>query len=63
MRMEQWVSRQEAAQILGVTVAVVDRLIATGALPRYRLRGQWVRLRKADVEELHGIPVELLERC
>lgn len=47
-----YLSRQEAAVILGVTLAQVDQLIATGLLDRYRLRGLYIRLRRQQVEEL-----------
>lgn len=57
----QYVSRQEAAEQLGVDLTVVDRLIATGVLPRYRLRGRYVRVRQDDVDELKTLPTEFLE--
>jgi excisionase family DNA binding protein len=61
--MQQWLSRQEAAAVLGLTVAEVDRLIATGLLPRYRLRERYVRVRKEDVDQLADVPIEWLLRC
>lgn len=57
----QYISRQEAAEQLGVSVAVIDRLIATAVLPRYRLRGLYVRVRQDDVDELKSLPIEFLE--
>lgn len=60
---ERYLSRQEAAIMLGVPVAVVDRLIATGALPRYRLRDRYVRVREGDVAELAHVPRDVLARC
>lgn len=58
-----YVSRQEAATILGVDLATVDRLIATGVLDRYRLRDRYIRVRADQVAELIGLPREWLTRC
>lgn len=63
MSQQQFMSRQEAAALLGVTVAVVDRLIATGALPRYRIGGVYVRVRERDVDLLADVPREWLRNC
>lgn len=60
---ERYLSRQEAALVLGVSVDTVDRLISTGALPRYRLRERYVRIREKDVQQLLDVPREWLERC
>jgi excisionase family DNA binding protein len=60
---ETWVSRQEAAVLLGVPLDAVDRMIRTGLLPRYRLRGRYVRLRLRDVEPLLNVPRDWLLRC
>jgi excisionase family DNA binding protein len=57
----QYITRQEAGEQLGVPVTVIDRLITTGALPRYRLRERYVRVRQADVDELKELPHEFLE--
>lgn len=59
----RYLSRQEAAAELGVDVAVVDRLIATGVLTRYRIRGRWVRVEAGEVEDLTDFPRPWLERC
>lgn len=56
-------SRHEAARVLGVDVAVVDRLISAGALDRYRLRGRYVRVKGDQVEDLAALPAEWLARC
>lgn len=58
-----YLSRQEAALRLGVSVAVVDRLIATGALDRYRVAGRWVRVSAGQVAELAALPRAWLIRC
>lgn len=63
MTHNQYMSRQEAAFRLSVTVAVVDRLIATGALDRYRLRGRYVRVLRTQVEELAELDPELLRNA
>lgn len=59
----KFLSRQEAAGRLKVDVAVVDRLIETGVLARYRIRGRWVRVLGREVEELAHFPAEWLRRC
>lgn len=59
----RFLSRQEAAAVLGVDVGVVDRLIATGALDRYRIRGRWVRVRADQVHDLSALPRDWLRRC
>lgn len=59
----RYLSRQEAAAELGVDVAVVDRLIATGVLTRYRIRGRWVRVEAGQVAEVATLPRTWLERC
>lgn len=58
-----YLSRQEAAAVLGVDVATVDRLISTGVLDRYRLRGLYIRVQASQVAELAGLPREWLSRC
>lgn len=59
----QFLSRQEAAAALKVDLAVVDRLIATGVLTRYRIRDRWIRVRADEVAVLADFPVEWLRRC
>lgn len=56
-------SRQEAAAVLGVDVAVVDRLISTGVLARYRIRERYIRVKASQVRDLTGLPKDWLERC
>lgn len=63
MTEHQYLSRQEAALILDVPVATVDRLIATGLLDRYRLRERYVRVREGQVRTLADLPREWLLRC
>jgi excisionase family DNA binding protein len=60
---ETYLSRQEAAAVLDVPLAAVDRLIATGLLPRYRIRERYIRVRQRDVETLLDVPREWLLRC
>lgn len=59
----KFLSRQEAAAQLGVSLVVVDRLIATGVLARYRLAGRWVRVLAGEVDVLADFPREWLARC
>jgi len=56
----KWTTRQEAAVFLGVDVEDIDRLIGAGLLLRYRLAGRYVRLLRAQVEELGHLDAELL---
>jgi hypothetical protein len=60
---DRFISRQEAAVALAVTVADIDRLIAVGLLARYRLRGLYVRVLRAQVDELASVPVEWLRNA
>jgi excisionase family DNA binding protein len=59
----KYLSRQEAAEVLGVPLDVVDRLIERGALDRYRLRGRYVRVLTHQVVALCDLPREWLMRC
>lgn len=58
-----YMSRQEAALALRVTVTVVDRLISVGLLDRYRLRGRYVRVLRPQVAELAALDPELLRNA
>lgn len=58
-----YISRQEAANRLGVSLATVDRLIATGLLKRYRIQGRYVRVAVRDVQPLLDVPRDWLDRC
>lgn len=47
------ITRQQAAEFLGVTLRGLDKMIARGDLTGYRIRGmRAVRLNAADVEAL-----------
>lgn len=59
----KFLSRQEAAAVLGVDLVTVDRLISTGALARYRIRGRYVRVKASQVRDLAGLPADWLRRC
>ena len=63
MTQEQFVTRQEAAGMLGVPVATIDRMIGQGLLRRYRIRERYVRVPKGDVEALLDVPRDWLLRC
>lgn len=60
---QSFLSRQEAADRLRVDLATIDRLIATGVLDRYRIRGRWIRVEAGQVAELADLPREWLRRC
>lgn len=49
--------------LLHLPVAAVDRLIATGMLPRYRIRDRYIRVRLRDVQALLDVPQDWLLRC
>jgi excisionase family DNA binding protein len=59
----EFVSRQEAAITLRCTVPDIDRYIALGLLPRYRVRGRYVRVRRADVAELATVDPDVLRNA
>jgi excisionase family DNA binding protein len=59
----KWLSRQEAALLLGLRLDDVDRLIATGLLDRFRIRGQYIRVRRDQVEELARLPSHWLRHA
>lgn len=48
---QHYVSRKVAGDFTGLSVDTIDRLIAAGKLPAYRV-GRSIRLRWADVEAL-----------
>lgn len=60
MSQHQYMSRQEAARILGVADTDIDRLINIGLLDRYRIRERYVRVRRAQVDELAALDPGLL---
>lgn len=49
--MEEWVSINEAAEILGITRATIYRWSRSGRLPIYKVVGK-SRIKKADIEKL-----------
>jgi excisionase family DNA binding protein len=59
----KWLSRQEAAALLGLRLADVDHLIHTGLLARYRIRDRYVRVLRAEVDELAQLPRDWLQRA
>ena len=59
----KFLSRQEAAEVLMTVLATIARLIATGVLDRYRIRGRWIRVLTGQVLELSELPREWLTRC
>lgn len=59
----KFLSRQEAAEVLKTDLTTIDRLIATGVLDRYRIRGRWIRVLTGQVLELSELPREWLTRC
>lgn len=59
----KYLSRQEAADVLGVDLAVVDRLISHGLLDRYRIRERYVRVLTGQVVALTDLPRDWLLRC
>ncbi len=47
-----WMSLQQAAAHVGVSVDTLRRRIASGALPAVRVGGRLIRVRAIDVERL-----------
>jgi excisionase family DNA binding protein len=48
-----WVTREEAAEYLNVSLATIDRWRAENALPTYKIRGtSLIRLRREDLDAL-----------
>lgn len=52
--LEKLLTPEATAQRLGVPVAEVSRLAAEGALPAYRLGGEFLRFRSDDVDALRA---------
>ena len=45
------IKKPEAAEILGVSVRTLEKMIARGALPAYRIGPKMVRLRREDIDD------------
>ena len=46
-----WLKRKEAAERLGVGLTTIDRLIAAGDLPAYKMTGQGsTRIKESDLD-------------
>lgn len=58
MAEDRFISRQEAALRMNVSVDEIDRYIAAGLLARYRIRGRYLRVLRAQVDELATVPIE-----
>lgn len=44
------IKKPEAAQILGVSVRTLEKMIARGAIPAYKIGPRLVRLRREELE-------------
>lgn len=44
------IKKPEAAQILGVSVRTLEKMIARGAIPAYKIGPKLVRLRREELE-------------
>ena len=54
----EWLSLQQAAQLLGVSVDTIRRRIAAGVLPASRCGARLIRVRATDLESvLHPIAI------
>lgn len=49
---EQYLTLQQAADVLVVHPKTIRRAISSGRLPAYRLNGRVIRLKSSDVEAL-----------
>lgn len=56
-------SCQEAAIILGVSMATVGKLIGAGLLDRYRLRGRYICVLRSQVDELATVDPAVLRNA
>lgn len=58
--MSEYLSINEAAELLGVTTKSIRRWIADGTLPAYRVGSKMVRIRARDIEDkvLKRIPAD-----
>ena len=45
------IKKPEAAEILGVSVRTLEKMIARGALPAYKIGPKMVRLRREDIDD------------
>lgn len=46
----EWITRDEAAELVGVNVRTVDKWANDGRITRYRIGGlQWVRFNRSEV--------------
>ena len=45
---EEWLTTSEAAELLGIPVRVLYRMIDDGALPAYRI-GRTIRIRRGEL--------------
>ena len=50
---DQFISVREAAQTLGVSEKKITDFVDTGKLQAYRIAGQFLRLKKSEVLNLH----------
>ena len=45
------IKKPEAADLLGISVRTLEKMIARGALPAYRVGPKMVRLRREDIDD------------
>lgn len=45
------IKKPEAAEILGVSVRTLEKMISRGALPAYKIGPKMVRLRREDIDD------------
>ena len=45
------IKKPEAADLLGVSVRTLEKMIARGAIPAYKVGPKMVRLRREDIDE------------
>lgn len=50
MKTEHLIKKPEAAELLGVSMRTLEKLISRGALPAYKVGPKLVRLRVEDIE-------------
>ncbi len=50
MSLPEYVTRQEAADILGISLSTLDKMIDDGRVPALRLTDRTVRIAKSDLD-------------
>lgn len=58
--MSEYITRTEAAELLGLSVRQVERYMEAGRLTKYKRGDYWVRLERAEVEAFKKQSTEIV---